>query len=483
MESRLRISLLLLLACTLRAHAPVPEKRPPNIILIFMDDLGYGDLSCYGALDIRTPNLDRMASEGIRFTNFLSAQAVCSASRAGLLTGCYPNRIGISGALFPRAKVGLSHDETTMAEMLKSQGYATGAFGKWHLGDAPEFLPLRHGFDEYLGIPYSNDMWPVDFSGKPVDTNHRKAQFPPLPVIRGEKVVDTIADLEDQATLTSRWTDAAIDFIRRNRQQPFFAYIPHSMPHVPINASAAFRGKSRQGLYGDVIQEVDHHVGRILETLRELRLDQNTLVIFTSDNGPWLNFGNHAGNAGGFREGKGTSFEGGQRVPCLMRWKGTLPAGLVANQLSSTIDILPTLAGITGAKLPEKKIDGVDIGAILEGDMTATPRRTFNYYYRTNALEAVRRDHWKLVFAHPSRSYIGQAPGVDGYPGPSPENVPMREALYDLRRDPGEQYDVSAQHPDILNELKAYAEEVRRELGDDLQKVMGTGNRLSGRLR
>lgn len=482
MKSRI-IPLLLLIACAMQAHAPVPEKRPPNIVLIFMDDLGYGDLSCYGALDIRTQNLDRLASEGIRFTNFLSAQAVCSASRAGLLTGCYPNRIGISGALFPGAKVGISSEETTIAEMLKGRGYATGVFGKWHLGDAPEFLPLRHGFDEYLGLPYSNDMWPVDFSGKPVDTSHRKARFPPLPVIRGDKVVDTIADLEDQASLTARWTDAAIDFIRRNRQKPFFAYIPHSMPHVPIHASAAFRGKSRQGMYGDVIQEVDHHVGRILETLQELRLDQNTLVIFTSDNGPWLNFGNHAGNAGGFREGKGTSFEGGQRVPCLMRWKGTLPAGLVANQLASTIDILPTLAGITGAMLPVKKIDGVDIGAILKGDMTAAPRRTFNYYYRNNSLEAVRRDHWKLVFAHPSRSYLGQAPGSDGFPGPSPENVPMREALYDLRRDPGEQYDVSAQHPDVVGELRAYAEAVRNDLGDDLQKVSGKGLREPGKLR
>jgi arylsulfatase len=479
------LPILFLLACTLQAHAPEadPQGGAPNIVLIFMDDLGYGDLSCYGALDIRTPNLDRMASEGIRFTNFLTAQAVCSASRAGLLTGCYPNRIGISGALFPHAKVGISPDETTLAEMLRGRGYATGIFGKWHLGDAPEFLPLQHGFDEYLGIPYSNDMWPVDFSGKPVEAPHRKSQFPPLPVVRNDEVVDTIADLEGQGTLTGRWTDAAIDFIRRNRRKPFFAYIPHSMPHVPINASPAFRGKSRQGMYGDVIQEVDHHVGRILETLRALRLERNTLVIFTSDNGPWLNFGNHAGNAGGFREGKGTSFEGGHRVPCLMRWKGTMPAGLVANQLSSTIDILPTLAGITGAKLPEKKIDGVDIGTILKGDMTATPRRTFNYYYRNNSLEAVRRDHWKLVFAHPSRSYLGQTPGVDGFPGPSPENVPMREALYDLRRDPGEQYDVSARHPEVLSELRAHADEVRKELGDELQRVTGRGNREVGRLR
>jgi arylsulfatase len=277
-------------------------------------------------------------------------------------------------------------------------------------------------------------------------------------------------------------TDAAISFIKKNKKRPFFAYIPHPMPHVPINASPAFRGKSKQGLYGDMIQEVDHHVGRIMQTLQEEGLDKNTLVIFTSDNGPWLNFGNHAGSSGGLREGKGTSFEGGHRVPCIMRWKGKVPAGVVANQLASTIDILPTLAAFTGASLPEKAIDGVDLSELLKGNMELSPREHFLYYYRRNSLEAVRKGNWKLVFQHPSRSYLGKSPGFDGFPGPSPENVIMYEALYDLRRDPGEQYDVKAHYPQVMQELRALAEEARKELGDDIQNRKGTHVRPPGML-
>lgn len=460
-----------------------PDKQAkPNVIIIFMDDMGYGDLSCYGALNIYTPNLDRLAREGIRFTNFLSAQAVCSASRAGLLTGCYPNRLGISGALFPDSKIGLAKEETTIAEMLKEKGYATGIFGKWHLGDAAQFMPTEQGFDEYQGIPYSNDMWPVHYDGKPSQPGTNKSKFPPLPFYHDRKVADTIETLEEQASLTGRLTDAAISFIRKHKKKPFFAYIPHPMPHVPINASPAFRGKSKQGMYGDVIQEIDHHVGRIMRTLQEEGLEKNTLIIFTSDNGPWLNFGNHAGSAGGFREGKGTSFEGGQRVPCIMRWQGTIPAGLACNQLSSTIDILPTIATVAGAPLPQNKIDGVDLGPILKGDMSATPRKTFFYYYRRNSLEAVRRDNWKLVFAHNGRSYLGQQPGTDGFPGIAPENAAVAEALYDLRRDPSESYDVSASNPDIVKELNTLADQIRRELGDELRNITGTNNRKPGRI-
>jgi arylsulfatase len=262
-------SFLLLLISPLQSHLPVRPVQSPNIILIFMDDMGYGDLSVNGALDIHTPNIDRLASEGMRFTNFLSAQAVCSASRAGLLTGCYPNRIGISGALFPNSKVGLAHEEMTIAEMLKQKGYATGIFGKWHLGDAKVFLPLNHGFDEYFGIPYSNDMWPIHFDGSPAKQATNKYDIPSLPLIRGDRPVDTIRNFEDQGKITGRITDEAIQFIKRQKKNPFFVYIPHPMPHVPINASPAFRGKSKQGLYGDVIQEIDHHVGKIMETLKE----------------------------------------------------------------------------------------------------------------------------------------------------------------------------------------------------------------------
>jgi len=460
------------------------KATQPNIVLIFMDDMGYGDLSCYGALQYRTPNLDKVAAEGIRFTNFLSAQAVCSASRAGLMTGCYPNRIGISGALFPNAKVGLNPDEMTIAELLKQKGYATGAFGKWHLGDHPDFLPTKQGFDEYVGIPYSNDMWPVNYDGTPVtDKDYRKAAFPTLTILEGNKKLREINTLDDQAQITGIYTERAISFIKKHKKEPFFVYLPHSMPHVPIAASAKFKGKSKQGMYGDVIMEIDWSVGEIMKALKENGLDDNTLVIFTSDNGPWLNFGNHAGSSGGLREGKGTSFEGGQRVPCLVRWKGVAPAGLVCNKLTSTIDLFPTIASICGAKLPDKKIDGVDILPLLKGDMEATPRKYFYYYYRKNHLEAVRRDDWKLVLPHEGRSYEGQAPGNDGFPGKATENTPFALGLYDLRRDPAERYDVKGTYPDILAELQKVAEEAREDLGDEITKRAGKNVRLSGMIK
>lgn len=483
-KTTLNLPLILIVICVFvfgQSHLP-SKQREPNIILIFMDDLGYGDLSCYGALDIHTPHLDRLAADAIRFTNFMSAQAVCSASRAALMTGAYPNRVGISGALYPGAPIGLAKEEMTIADMLKQKNYATGMFGKWHLGDVKEFLPLEQGFDEYLGIPYSNDMWPVDYDGAPARPGSIKLQYPPLPLIRNDQRIDTIRNLTDQAKLTGMMTDAAIEFVKKNKRRPFFAYIAHPMPHVPINASEDFKGKSKQGLYGDVIQEVDHHVGRIMKMLKEEGLDKNTLVIFTSDNGPWFNFGEHAGSPGGLREGKGTSFEGGQRVPCIMRWSGVIPQGIVSNQLVSTIDILPTLSVLTETSLSERKIDGVDVSAILKGDLSVTPRKNFLYYYRNNSLEAVRRDNWKLVLHHTGRSYLGQAPGIDGVPGKAPEDILFYEALYDLRRDPGEQYDVSRQYPEIVTELKLLAENAREDLGDDIHKKNGTNRRSPGRI-
>jgi arylsulfatase len=461
----------------------IAGKRPPNIVVIFMDDLGYGDLGCYGAVDFRTPNIDRLAAEGMRFTNFLAAQPVCSASRAALLSGCYPNRIGISGALYPGAPYGIAKEETLLPEMLKAKGYATGIFGKWHLGDTAGYLPLSHGFDEYMGLPYSNDMWPVEYDGTRSKTGSRFLWYPPLPLLRGDKVVDTVFTLEQQAALTGMLTDEAIRFIRKNAKKPFLAYVPYPMPHVPINATKDFLGRSRQGLYGDMIQEVDHHVGRILQCLKDQGLDDNTLVVFTSDNGPWANFGNHAGSTGGLREGKGTTYEGGVRVPCIVRWKGVIPAGMVANQLASAIDILPTVAALTESPLPERRIDGVDFSEVLRGNMDLHPRKTFYYYYRTNSLEAVRIDNWKLVFAHPSRSYEGQVPGRDGVPGLAPETVPMPKALYDLRRDPGERYDVQGQHPEMVKRLEALAEEARRDLGDELTGSKGTNQRPADRIR
>lgn len=460
------------------------EKKAPNIVLIFMDDLGYGDLSCTGAMGYQTPNLDRMAKEGVRFTNFLVAQAVCSASRAALMTGCYPNRVGISGALMPTATNGINENETTLAELLKDKGYATAIFGKWHLGHHKQFLPLQHGFDEYFGIPYSNDMWPMDYAGNPADdSNFRKKAYPILPLIQNNEKVDEITNLDQQGMLTTRYTQKAVSFIKRNKNKPFFLYLPHAMPHVPINASAKFKGKSQQGLYGDVMMEMDWAVGEVLKTLKDTIIDKNTLVIFTSDNGPWLNFGNHAGSSGGFREGKGTSFEGGHRVPCIMQWNGTLPKGLICNKLASTIDILPTIAKICQTKLPNNKIDGVDISALMKGELEANPRQTFYYYYRKNALEAVRKGDWKLVLNHPGRTYLGFEPGKDGFSGEVNENAEVSLALYDLRRDPSERYDVQKSNLAKVEELLLLAEEARIDLGDDITNRAGSNLRPAGSLK
>jgi arylsulfatase A-like enzyme len=477
--------LVLLLTGSFPAKTSPPKSTPPNVVLIFMDDMGYGDLGCYGATGYQTPNLDRLASEGIRFTNFLSAQAVCSASRAALLTGCYPNRVGISGALGPRSAVGLNPDETTLAEVLKKQGYATAIFGKWHLGDNPAFLPGKQGFDTYTGLLYSNDMWPVNYDGKPItnESDSRKKSYPTLQLMENNTPLRDITTLEDQATLTGEYTKRAIQFIKnQGKKNPFFLYMPHSMTHVPIAASAPFRGKSQQGLFGDVMMEVDWSVGEILKTLKETGIDKNTLVIFTSDNGPWINFGNHAGSTGGLREAKGVSFEGGQRVPCLVRWPGVVPAGRVCTKLSSTIDLLPTIAAACSAKLPEKRIDGVSLMPLFKGDFTQTPRREFYYYYRKNNLEAVRRDDWKLVLPHPGRSYEGQLPGKDGFPGKAPEDHPYPLALYDLRRDPGERYDVQAMYPEVLADLQNLAEKARVDLGDELTSRTGANVRPVGKV-
>jgi len=461
------------------------STSPPNIVIIFTDDQGYGDIGSYGALQFTTPHLDQMAAEGMRFTNFYAAQAVCSASRAALLTGCYPNRIGITGAMFPTSKIGLHEDEITIAEMLKDKGYATAIFGKWHLGHEKPFLPLQHGFDEYFGLPYSNDMWPVDFAGNPVNEKSErpwKTKFPVLPLIDGNHMVEEVRTLDDQAQLVTRYTERAISFIEKNNEKPFFLYLPHTMPHVPLGVSDKFKGKSDQGMYGDVIMEIDWSVGQILNALRENDLEDNTLVIFTSDNGPWLNFGNHAGSTGGLREGKGTSFEGGQRVPCIMRWPGNIPEGTITNQLATTMDIFSTVAAIVDAPLPDHKIDGVNILPLLEGDYNAHPREGFYYYYRRNNLEAVRKGKWKLIFPHPHISYRSVLPGNDGWPGEYARDT-ASFSLYNLRRDPGEEYDVKELYPEIVKELEAYAELAREDLGDDLMDRKGNNVRNSGKLK
>ena len=465
---------VLMSACFLMsALSQKPAAKTPNIVLFFIDDLGYGDLPVNGALGYQTPNLDKMAAEGTRFTNFMAAQAVCSASRAALLTGCYPNRVGISGALGPSSPLGLNPKEETIAEIVKAQGYATGIFGKWHLGSKREFLPLQQGFDEYYGVPYSHDMWPLH-------PWQERAKYPPLHWIDGNTPLKEIKTLEDVGELTATITEHAVAFIKKNKNKPFFMYVPHPLPHVPLAASAKFRGKSERGVFGDVVMELDWSVGEIMKELKAQGLDQNTLVIFTSDNGPWLNYGDHAGSSGGFREGKGTSFEGGQREPCIMRWPRVVPAGRVSNKLLSTLDVLPTLAKLTGAKLPKEKIDGVEFTELLKGDDSKTPRENFLYYYRKNSLEAVRKNNWKLVFAHPGRTYEESLPGENGQPGPSPEDHAFPKALYNLARDPGERYNVLEQNPKIVAELEELAETAREDLGDDLQGRKGKNVRLIG---
>jgi len=448
------------------------DLKPTNIVIIFLDDMGYGDLEQTGAQGYHTPNITRMANEGVRFTSFYAAQAVSSASRAGLLTGCYPNRIGFAGALRPGSQTGINADEETIAEMLKKRGYATAAVGKWHLGDHHQFLPLQHGFDEYYGIPYSNDMWSLN----------PRVKHPPLPVFDGNDIAKYAIQHEDQEEFTTAFTARSIDFIERNKRKPFFLYLVHPMPHVPLYVSSKFKGKSEQGMYGDVMMEIDWSVGEILKTLKKHKIDKNTLVIFTSDNGPWLNYGNHGGSTGGLREGKGTSFEGGQRVPCIMRWPEKIPPGTICNELASTIDFLPTLAYISKADLPEKQIDGVNIYRLLIGEEHARPRKHFLYYYRQNNLEAVRNHRFKLVLPHSGRSYEGFIPGNDGQPGPvADKHFPM--ALYDLRRDPGERYDVQEKYPEVVEELLKIVSEARLDLGDALTDSPGKNRRPIGKIQ
>jgi arylsulfatase len=466
--------LLLVFSCS----APAGDV-PPNIVLIFIDDQGYADLGCYRAKEFDTPNIDQLAEEGIRFTSFYASEAVCSASRASLLTGCYAQRVSIRGALNPVAYTGLHPEETTIASMLRSRGYKTAIFGKWHLGHRLEFLPVNFGFDEYFGLTYSNDMWPVDYDGLPLTGGYR-ALYPTLCLIEDSVCIREVTTLADQSQLTRLYTQRAIDFINRNQKDPFFLYLPHSMVHVPIAASETFAGSSKQGMFGDVMQEIDWSVGEIRRELEDLGLLENTLIIYASDNGPWLNYGNHAGSAEPFREGKGTAWEGGVRVPGIMTWPGHIQPGRTTGQMASTLDVLPTLAAITGAPKPEKKIDGYDLSGLLLSDSIDSPRKSFIYFYE-GGLRAVREGRWKLMLPHKSRSYEGLEPGADGWPGPTKvKEIPL--ALYDLETDPGEQTNVRSGNPEITEHLLAVADSIREILGDDLTGIKGKEVRPCGRV-
>lgn len=444
-----------------------------NIILVNLDDVGYGDFSCNGAYGYTTPHIDQLASQGVRFTHFLAGQPISGASRAGLLTGCYPNRIGFSGAPGPNSNYGVHQDEMTMGELLKQKGYATAIFGKWHLGSQYQFLPLQNGFDEYYGLPYSNDMWPFHPQQGEV------FNFPDLPTYDGNEVVGYNTD---QTRFTTDYTMRSIDFIKKNVQagKPFFLYLAHNMPHVPLAVSDKFKGKSEQGLFGDVMMEIDWSIGEVWKTVQELGIEENTLIVITSDNGPWTNYGNHAGSAAGLREAKATTFDGGNRVPCIVYWKGHTQAGTICNKLASNIDLFPTFAEISGAPLPQRKIDGVSILSLIEGKTDANPRTSFVYYYNKNDLEAVTDGEFKLVFPHKYVTYGAYAPGNDGKPGKLATVELRASELYDLRRDPGERYNVLHQYPERAAKLMKIADEMRSQLGDDLTRVKGTENRKPG---
>ena len=445
------------------------NKSKPNVIIVYMDDMGYGDIEPFGMTSLSTPNFNRLASEGLRFTNFNVAQAVCTASRAALLTGCYPNRVGMTGALLPGSKIALNPKEQTIASLLKNNGYVTGMLGKWHLGNRPPYFPLLYGFDSFYGLPYSHDMWPVDYQGNAItDTTNIRIKWPTLPIIEGNEKIGTINNLEEQAKWTTSLTERAVTFIKRHKKQPFFLYLAHPLPHVPLAVSEKFKGKSELGTFGDVIMELDWSVGEIMRTLDEQGLTNNTVLIVTSDNGPWVNFGNHAGSTGGFREGKGTPFEGGTRVPFIIRWPGKIKAGYVTGELMTNMDILPTLCAITKSPLPVNKIDGVNFLPLLTGKTSQSLREVFYYYYYGSSLMAVRYKHWKLFLPHRSQSYAHGTLGKDRMPGmPEPQHE-IKMALYDLSHDPGEVYDVQALYPEVVNKIMEYVEHARDDLGDDL---------------
>lgn len=429
----------------------ITNNRPPNFVVIFTDDLGYGDLSCFGNPTIKTPHLDRMAHEGQKWTQFYVADPVCTPSRAGLLTGRYPIRNGMCSnkrsVFFPDSAGGLPSAEETIAEVLKQKNYATGIVGKWHLGHLPQHLPTTQGFDSYYGIPYSNDM---DFKRDSFPHYRQEARKDPfflantmaynVPLLQDTKEIERPAN---QHTITRRYTEKSIEFIKKNKDQPFFLYLAHNQPHIPLFAHPDFVGNSKRGMYGDVIQEIDWSVGQVLQTLRDLQLDKNTIVVFTSDNGPWLSFHTHGGSAGPLRAGKGTTFEGGQRVPTIFWGPGMVKPGLV-NEMGSTLDLMKTFATLSGTTMPnDRKMDSYDLSPLLLGQSTKSPRNQF-YYWTRGKLHAVRSGQWKL--------HILQREPIDYWKEAAPLDHPE---LYDLETDIAEKYDKFEAHPDKVAELQA----------------------------
>ena len=451
-----RISLLISLIFTFGSTVSVimAEESKPNFIIIFTDDQGYGDLGCFGSTKIKTPNIDRMAKEGRRFTNFMVASPVCTPSRAALLTGCYPKRVGMhQHVLFPSSNKGLNPEEYTIGDHLKKQGYATAAFGKWHLGHHPETLPQNNGFDTYYGIPYSNDMNHPDNRGKPPGRapgmddlwNDPKSTLTKwnTPLMENEKIIELPVD---QRTVTRRYTQKAIDFITKNQKKPFFVYLPHSMPHIPLYVPDEVRDPNPLNAYTNTIEHIDAEVGRLMDKVRELGLSKNTYVIYTTDNGPWLPFKHHGGSAGPLRDGKGTTFEGGQRVPCVMWAPGRIPAGTECNELMGTIDLLPTIAELTKTPLPkDKKIDGLNAASLLEGG-NDSPRKEFIYYTSRGDLEGLRQGKWKILVKKKRKPRNAGK----NWKAPAPEVL-----LFDIKNDLGEKNNLADKNPKKVKELTA----------------------------
>ena len=446
------------------------QAAKPNFIIIFADDQGYGDLSCFGSKTIRTPNIDRIAKEGRKFTSFMVASPVCTPSRSALLTGCYPKRVGMhQHVLFPSSTKGLNPKEHTIADHLKGQGYATACFGKWHLGHHKEVLPTSNGFDTYFGIPYSNDMNHPDNKGKPKggwagmdilwnDPESTLTKWK-TPLFEDEKIVELPVD---QRTVTRRYTQKSIDFIKANKDKPFFVYLPHSMPHIPLYVPDDVRDPDPKNAYINTIEHIDSEVGRLLKTLDDLKLVDNTYVIYTTDNGPWLQFRHHGGSAGPLREGKGTTFEGGQRVPCVMRGPG-IPAGTVCDELTGTIDVLPTIAALTGKPLPAtNKIDGLDTSGLWKGTVKESPREEFLHYTSRGAIEGIRSGNWKLLVKKP------RVPRRQS--GTKTNNKPPQLYLFDLAKDVGEKNNLIQAKPEVVKKLQARMEALDAEITKNARK-------------
>jgi len=433
----------------------------PNIVYIMCDDMGWADPGCYGSKQNLTPNIDSLAREGLRFTSFYATQAVCTSSRTALMTGCYPNRLGLGGtALGPKSKTGLSNDEQTLGTLLRDAGYRTGVVGKWHLGDAPRFLPPNHGFDESMILPYSNDMWPLGYA---VGDETRRKMYPELPRYSEGVAISYVRDWMDMDNLTSAQGLRAVNFIQDNasKGRPFFLYLATSMPHTPLGASRDFKGKGPTP-FAETMADIDRAVGAVLRELVNSKVDKDTIVIFTSDNGPWLNFGRHAGSAGPFREGKGTTFEGGVRVPFIVRWPGVVKPGTVTDALAANIDVVPTLVEACSAMAPKLEIDGQSFLPLLKGQKTSA-RESFAYYYG-DRLEAVRRGKWKMHLPHAYRSYVDMVPAArDGLPATTHQRQ-IGLSLYDLEADPGETNDLASANPSVVKELEEFAAEERKKL-------------------